>query len=158
MMAKLAEEARNRPKSWELRGVRTIVMYPMNALVSDQISRLRRLIGDPQHRFVNIFRETAGYHARRPQFGMYTGRTPYAGPKPNKNNDSRLADTYSKMLHPEREADREFLDKLISDGKIPSKENFDAFLEKLKKINTFPTQKTQNLSLGLKCRKFAQIF
>ena len=138
MMAKLAEEARNRPKSWELRGVRIIVMYPMNALVSDQISRLRRLIGDPQHRFVNIFRETAGYHARRPQFGMYTGRTPYAGPKPNKNNDSRLADTYSKILHPEREADREFLDKLISDGKIPSKENFDAFLEKLKKNKHIP--------------------
>lgn len=153
MMAKLAEEARNRPKSWELRGVRTIVMYPMNALVSDQISRLRRLIGDPQHRFVNIFRETAGYHARRPQFGMYTGRTPYAGPEPNKINDSRLADTYSKMLHPEREADREFLDKLIADGKIPSKENFDAFLGKLQKNKHIPDPEDAELITRFEMQK-----
>ena len=35
LLAKLASEARNEPDSWKNRGVRTIVMYPMNALVSD---------------------------------------------------------------------------------------------------------------------------
>ena len=64
LMAKLADEARNRTDSWELRGVRTVIMYPMNALVSDQVSRLRRLIGDPDHRFVKIFREmVSGVHS-----------------------------------------------------------------------------------------------
>ena len=56
LMAKLADEARNSPETWCDRGVRTIIMYPMNALVSDQISRLRRLIGDPDNKFVSIFR------------------------------------------------------------------------------------------------------
>ena len=93
LMAKLADEARNRTDSWELRGVRTVIMYPMNALVSDQVSRLRRLIGDPDHRFVKIFRETCGNGVRRPQFGMYTGRTPYAGPEPRKDADHRLENT-----------------------------------------------------------------
>ena len=70
LLAKLATEARNAPNSWSMRGVRTIIMYPMNALVSDQVSRLRRLIGDPDHRFVNIFRDTCGRNSRRPQFGI----------------------------------------------------------------------------------------
>ena len=87
LMAKLASEARNNPDSWSMRGIRTIVMYPMNALVSDQVSRLRRLIGDADHRFVNIFRDTCGINSRRPQFGMYTGRTPYAGKEPKRSED-----------------------------------------------------------------------
>lgn len=46
LLAKIAAEARNSKESWAKRGVRTIIMYPMNALVSDQVSRLRRMIGD----------------------------------------------------------------------------------------------------------------
>lgn len=46
LLAKMATEARNSKESWAKRGVRTIIMYPMNALVSDQVSRLRRMIGD----------------------------------------------------------------------------------------------------------------
>lgn len=79
LLAKLAAEAKFSPESWSMRGIRTIIMYPMNALVSDQISRLRRLIGDPEHRFVQIFHDVCGESARRPQFGMYTGRTPIRG-------------------------------------------------------------------------------
>ena len=45
MLAKLADEARNSPDSWQHRGVRTIIMYPMNALVSDQLSRMRKIMG-----------------------------------------------------------------------------------------------------------------
>ena len=77
LMSKLASEARNKKDSWHMRGVRTIIMYPMNALVSDQISRLRRLIGDQENKFLTIFRDICGLDVRRPQFGMYTGRTPY---------------------------------------------------------------------------------
>ena len=52
LLAKMANEARISKKSWSKRGVRTIVMYPMNALVSDQVSRLRKMLGDPDNRFV----------------------------------------------------------------------------------------------------------
>ena len=145
LMAKLADEARNRSDSWELRGVRTVIMYPMNALVSDQISRLRRLIGDPDHCFVKIFRETCGQDVRRPQFGMYTGRTPYAGPKPRKEADQRLEETYAKMVHPETEEDEKFLRKLTGEGKIPSKNNFEEFLEKLHNSRHIPDEEDAEL-------------
>ena len=131
LMAKLACEAKNNPDSWAMRGVRTIIMYPMNALVSDQVSRLRRLIGDPEHRFVTIFRNTCGSQSRRPQFGMYTGRTPYAGKEPKPSEDRALAETYGRMVNPETDEERVFLQKLIKDGKLPAKENFEEFLEKL---------------------------
>lgn len=50
LLAKLAIEARESKSSWGKRGVRTIIMYPMNALISDQISRLRRMIGEQEDR------------------------------------------------------------------------------------------------------------
>ena len=132
LMAKLADEARNQSACWKHRGVRAVVMYPMNALVSDQVSRLRRLIGDPDHRFVKIFRETCGNGVRRPQFGMYTGRTPYAGKTSWINEDQKLAATYESMLNPQSQEEREFLDELIREGRIPAKENLNDFLEKLR--------------------------
>ncbi len=55
ILAKLANEARNQKQSWEQRGTRIIIMYPMNALVSDQVGRLRRLIGDTEDKFVQIY-------------------------------------------------------------------------------------------------------
>lgn len=90
LLAKLAIEARESKSSWGKRGVRTIIMYPMNALISDQISRLRRMIGDQDGNFINIFRKTCGKEVRRPQFGMYTGRTPYPGPHSSKVQDRKL--------------------------------------------------------------------
>lgn len=154
LMAKLAAEARNQPESWQLRGVRAIVMYPMNALVSDQISRLRRLIGDPQHKFVHIFRTTCGQSVRRPQFGMYTGRTPYAGKEPKRNQDQQLERTYAGMVNPETEAEQVFLQKLIADGKIPAKENYAAFLEKLHNSKHIPDEEDAELVTRFEMQQF----
>ena len=154
LMAKLADEARNHPDSWEMRGVRAVIMYPMNALVSDQVSRLRRLMGDPDHRFVTIFRETCGDSVRRPQFGMYTGRTPYAGPAPNRSADHRLESTYARMVHPETEEGQLFLEKLKEDGKIPSKENFDVFLEKLHNSKHIPDAEDAELVTRFEMQQF----
>ena len=154
LMAKLASEARNSPDSWSMRGVRTIIMYPMNALVSDQISRLRRLIGDRNHRFVTIFRETCGHNSRRPQFGMYTGRTPYAGKEPKRKEDRDLADTYARMVNPESEEERVFLEKLIKDGKLPAKDNFDEFLEKLNCSKHIPNEEDAELVTRFEMQQF----
>lgn len=154
LMAKLASEARNSPDSWSMRGVRTIIMYPMNALVSDQVSRLRRLIGDPGHRFVNIFRDTCGSNSRRPQFGMYTGRTPYAGKEPKRSEDRLLAATYSRMVNPETDEEKAFLQKLIKDGKLPAKEDFDEFLEKLYNGRHIPNDEDAELVTRFEMQQF----
>ena len=154
LMAKLAEEAKARSDSWSMRGVRAIIMYPMNALVSDQVSRLRRLMGDPDRKFVNIFRNTCGHHTRRPQFGMYTGRTPYAGKEPKRDQDRSLAATYSKMVNPETEEEKAFLQKLIHDGKLPAKESFDEFLEKLYNSKHIPNDEDAELVTRFEMQQF----
>ena len=138
LLAKLAGEAKNSPGTWCQRGVRSIIMYPMNALVSDQLSRLRRLIGDPQNSFITIFRTMCGQSARRPQFGMYTGRTPYPGPDPRKEEDKRLVKTLERMSFPTSESERAFFDKLMHEGKVPAKSDMRAFLKRLERGEHIP--------------------
>lgn len=131
LLAKLAVEAHDSPDTWQTRGIRTIIMYPMNALVSDQVSRLRRLIGDTDNHFINIFRGNCGQNVRRPQFGMYTGRTPYPGLEPRTQENHRLEKTLSRMVFPQTDEEKSFLEKLIKDGKVPAKSNMEGFLERL---------------------------
>ena len=152
LMAKLADEARNHSQSWTMRGVRAVIMYPMNALVSDQISRLRRLIGDADHRFINVFRATCGQNSRRPQFGMYTGRTPYPGKEPKRDADQALASTYNLLLNSDKEEDR-FVKKLIKDGKIIAKENYTEFLEKLNNSCHIPDDEDAELVTRFEMQK-----
>ena len=111
LLAKLTNEARNTPDSWSQRGIRTIVLYPMNALVSDQVSRLRRLIGGPE--FLRIFRSICGKVSRRPQFGMYTGRTPYPGTEPDLKQDRQLEKTLTRIAFPQTESEQVFFSKLV---------------------------------------------
>ena len=132
MITKLMKEARN-SSTWDQRGVRVMIMYPMNALVSDQLSRLRRLIGDSEGKFAEIFRECAGGKVRRPQFGMYTGRTPYSGTKTVLSKDKNLAATYERMIKPE--SDREDLQYFLTlqkQGRIPAKKNLNEYVAALK--------------------------
>lgn len=145
MMAKLTSEARNTPETWKQRGVRVVVMYPMNALVSDQISRLRRLMGDEQRKFVNIFRETAGGNARRPQFGMYTGRTPYPGSASDKHQDRALADTLERMTQPDSDEDKDYYATLVKEGKIPAKNNIADFIDELREGHHIPNSEDAEL-------------
>ncbi len=124
MLAKLATEAHNSPKTWQSRGVRVMIMYPMNALVSDQISRLRKLLGDTQDNFQKIFTEICNENSRRPQFGMYTGRTPYPSKLDNKQ-DKKLNSTLEEITQQEN------FDTLAELGKVPAKANMQNFLAKL---------------------------
>ena len=45
ILLKLATEAATNPQQFAERAVRSIVLYPMNALVNDQLGRLRTLFG-----------------------------------------------------------------------------------------------------------------
>jgi ATP-dependent helicase YprA (DUF1998 family) len=115
ILGQLAEEAQ-RGVSNEDRGVRTLILYPMNALVADQLSRMRLLFGDPDG--AATLEETFG---RRPQFGMYTSRTPYHGEFDTDKNDRRVKpviDRYRKL----RKQQPELFDELLENGRIPAKD------------------------------------
>lgn len=154
LLAKLADEARNSPNTWRQRGIRSIIMYPMNALVSDQLSRLRRLIGDPQNKFVNIFRTICGQAARRPQFGMYTGRTPYPGEDPKPEEDKRLEKTLKRVSFPEDESERAFFDMLTQEGKVPAKSDMKSFLERLHRSEHIPNDDDAELVTRFEMQKY----
>lgn len=132
LVSKLMCEAK-KSNTWNMRGIRAMIMYPMNALVSDQLSRLRNLIGDSDHKFLNIFRNHTGKNARRPQFGMYTGRTPYPGIKNNRIKDSKLASTYERLIKPSdlNVDELEYYSILQKQGRIPAKIDLRNFIENL---------------------------
>lgn len=154
IMAKMAKEARQSPDSWSQRGVRTIIMYPMNALVSDQVSRLRRLIGDPEGKFLQVFRETCGASVRRPQFGMYTGRTPYPGAQPKTEEDRRLEKTLRKMAFSREGEGQDFYKKLLAEGKIPSKADMNAYLVRLHNGQHIPDAEDAELISRFEMQQF----
>ncbi len=85
ILGKLAVEARDRPESFGMPGVRAILLYPMNALVNDQLGRLRLMMGDP--RMVAKFTAWGGRPAR---FARYTSRTLYPGVRTAKRDQERL--------------------------------------------------------------------
>ncbi len=124
---KLTLEMMRSPKTWQQRGVRVIMLYPMNALVSDQMGRLRRMIGNGQGGFHDLLRELK-LEGRVPQFGMYTGRTPYFGNN-DKGKNRDLARTYEKDIIKQSD---EVKAKLAELGKLPSKKDFSAFVDRLK--------------------------
>jgi len=124
MVSKLVSEAKRSPETWKQRGVRAMMLYPMNALVADQLGRLRRMIG--ANKFYNMFINIAG-DTRIPQFGMYTGRTPYAGEQ-KKTQDMKLAETLRKDLINRDAVTKE---QLINMGKYPAKYELQSYIDAL---------------------------
>jgi len=129
MISSIAEETYKRKNSWKMRGVRALLLYPMNALVSDQVGRLRRIIGDANGDFGRILKDWANdSELRMPQFGMYTGRTPYPGEK-NSKKDAKLANAITKDI---LDASEEIKKELARLGKLPAKKDLYQFVESLK--------------------------
>lgn len=128
MVSKLVLEQMHSPETWEIRGVRAIMLYPMNALVSDQLGRLRRMIGNEENGFHSLLNEMVP-GSRVPQFGMYTGRTPYSGRTEGAQN-RELADTIEKDILGQPKDVKEKLREL---GKYPSKKDLAAFVQRLRR-------------------------
>lgn len=126
IMAGLAAEAKHRPKVFAESAMRALILYPMNALVNDQLGRLRAMFGDA--RVVALFKKWAG---RPPRFARYTSRTPYAGVRTKDKDQKQLkafSDFYVNHLElargedPEKSASsRSLIDSLKSRGKWPGK-------------------------------------
>lgn len=86
MLAKLATEAAHRPESFATPAVRAMILYPMNALVNDQLGRLRLLLGDPR-----VTGQFEGWAGRPPRFARYTSRTLYPGVRTRERDQRRLS-------------------------------------------------------------------
>lgn len=114
ILGSLAVESAQRPESWKVPGCRALLLYPMNALVNDQLARLRRLLGDAE-----IAKALKGGRDRRATFGMYTSRTPYPGlstPAKDRERIGALLKQLYQGLSPEARA------RLEREGKWPAKD------------------------------------
>jgi ATP-dependent helicase YprA (DUF1998 family) len=120
ILGALALEGQERRVSFARHGVRALLLYPMNALVSDQTARLRRLLGD--ERLAKLMQDRWG---RRARFGMYTSRTPYPGVR-NGAKDKRHLDAllgYYERLETSSKPDEQLLvAELKNRGRWPAKD------------------------------------
>lgn len=110
----LAVESAERPDSWLRPGCRALLLYPMNALVNDQLSRLRRLLGQ-----ADVAEHIRGKRPGRAAFGMYTSRTPYPGVASKARDQSRLRPLVQRAYLDLPADARQRLDR---EGKWPAKD------------------------------------
>lgn len=86
ILGKLAREAKSKGQEFGATpAVRAMVLYPMNALVNDQLGRLRLLFGDRR-----IVKKFVGWSGRPVRFARYTSRTLYPGVRDDKKDKDRL--------------------------------------------------------------------
>ena len=118
--------------SFQQRAVRALLLYPMNALVNDQLGRLRRLFASTP--CSNLFKQMGN---RPVKFGRYTGRTLFPGyvAESAKNFSDKMqkklaglkfyADLAIKSLDHEDEKERKkaanIIEQLVDKGKFPAK-------------------------------------
>jgi ATP-dependent helicase YprA (DUF1998 family) len=117
ILGSLALEKATRPPSYSRAGVRAILVYPMNALVNDQLTRLRRLLGSSE--VAAGLKRPSGECAT---FGIYTSRTPYPGPNDPARTQREVGgwiDEFFLKYSPQQ-------DRLLAEGKWPKK-NLTAF-------------------------------
>lgn len=91
----LALETARNPGLGQKPGCRAILLYPMNALVNDQNSRIRRLFGEPDASAI-----ISANRGRPVRFATYTGRTPYPGPRSARRDGERIAPLFESFYLP----------------------------------------------------------
>ncbi|WP_298189054.1 DEAD/DEAH box helicase [Metallibacterium sp.] len=129
----LAQEASEAPGSFAQPAMRSMVLYPMNALVNDQLARLRAIFGDA--RLVELFKGWGS--GRPPRFTRYTSRTPYAGlreTEKDRQNLRQFRDFYIGALEDCQSDDEQvrgnafrLVRELKSRGKWPAKPDLAAW-------------------------------
>jgi len=121
ILSSLATESVQRLNSWSTPGVRAILLYPMNALVNDQLSRLRRLLGNE-----NVLAKFGEGKRRIATFGMYTSRSPYPGRRTSRKDKERVVGEINKLYIDGMT--KEYRDLLKEEGKWPAKD-LEAFVD-----------------------------
>lgn len=127
ILGKLAQEAATNARVFgDTAAVRALVLYPMNALVNDQLGRMRLLFGDQR-----IVEKFVGWSGRPARFARYTSRTLYPGVR-NEDMDKRrlhaIGDYYIQYLlraagppSEDQRAAQELVDEFRRRGKWPAK-------------------------------------
>ena len=125
-LLKAGQAIKNNDDGKQDRGLKAILLYPMNALVSDQMGRLRGLLGDLR---MAEFISNNGF-SRYPQFGMYTSRAPFHGwyVRPNKNGQFKDRSKAERNFNPTLEQFDLIRNKrpsvweaMLKNNKIPAK-------------------------------------
>lgn len=128
IIVKSFSEAKNNSDMFKMNAVRTLIIYPMNALVSDQLARFRKVIGSEG--FKKIF-VSGTQSSRIPHFGMYTGRTPYSGDAKNESS-RKLANAFRENYLFDEKATEDIQKRQISN------------ISGLKSINKYPARFGEN--------------
>ena len=137
ILGKLAREAKTKgPAFGSTPAVRAMVLYPMNALVNDQLGRLRLLFGDPRHRQASSWTG----QGRPARFARYTSRTLYPGVRDEDKDKERLVPIgkyYVRNLElaagpasPQQAAAQDLVRELKKRGKWPAKPDLIAWYGK----------------------------
>ena len=112
----LALEAARNAAAAHQPGCRAILLYPMNALVNDQNSRIRRLFGETGASAI-----ISAKRGRPVRFATYTGRTPYPGPRSAQRDGERIAPLFESFYLPlSQHADK--VAELRAIGQWPAKD------------------------------------
>lgn len=95
--------------------MRGMILYPLNALVEDQLRRLRQALdSDDAHAWMD-----ANRHGNRITFGRYTGATPLAGAVDEKARVTRLREELRDL-----DQERRQIDAAIANDPDPSRADF----------------------------------
>ena len=125
VLGKIAIEATTKPDVFKQQSaVRALILYPMNALVNDQLGRLRLLFGDAR-----VSGQFTSWTGRPLRFGRYTSRTLYPGVRTSDRDSERLKPINKYYVHHLKEslnptsgeASRRLIQELKKRGKWPSK-------------------------------------
>lgn len=118
VLGSLILEGRDRRESANVRGVRALLLYPMNALVNDQLFRIRKLFGDER-----LARELANRRGGRTvTFASYTSRTPYHGRRTNAKDRERVGRLLEQHYLKLDQNNPDLADELKKTGRWPSKD------------------------------------
>ena len=127
IIGKLAIEASQRPDSVKRPGCRALLLYPLNALVNDQLGRLRKLFGN-----IKAAKLIAGDCGRYFRFGAYNSRTPYPGQRSAAKNLTHIKPLFEDYYqNPEFLKRKDLLEKM---GKWPSKDLSSFYAKNLESI------------------------
>lgn len=132
ILSKLAIEAQSRPDSFRQPALRALLLYPMNALVNDQLGRLRLMLGNDL-----VAKTFTSWSGRPARFARYTSRTLYPGVRTVKKDQARLGaiqsfyvsllETIADESAPHREAAQRLVRNLQRRGKWPAKPDLKAW-------------------------------
>jgi ATP-dependent helicase YprA (DUF1998 family) len=117
MIGHFASEAKRSAVSFQKKAMRAMILYPMNALVNDQTSRLRKMFGNEN--FVTKFKQDFG---RQITFGMYTSRTPYPGIEIDEKNQKNIKHILDYYLKIQKNGPAILEQELKNKGKWPAKD------------------------------------